>query len=265
MMLPYNKWGIRMTFLKEPLLTGFAIYLLMSVSLRDSLIAFDIQPHQNILDVRINSFTASGVDMEESLRLLRRAEPSKILIGFERLPRREGEEERNISVDLNQTTVGSVLNILCKLDPRYTYETVSQNLINVFPQGSKNDVTNILNIRVKEFNIHDKQSPENIIRCIANFAPELRSYLNHASDEYTVRTGIQIASVGAETRGNMDPQISFELQNATVREILNSIVLYSVKLSREHTYISPVSWKYQFIINPRAPSALGGFPRWDVF
>lgn len=62
----------------------------------------------------------------------------------------------------------------------------------------------------------------------------------------------------------MNPEIDLELENVTVRKILNAIVLYSVKLYGERPGWSPISWKYEFIIDPTAPTGLGGYPRWSA-
>ena len=71
--------------------------------------------------------------------------------------------------------------------------------------------------------------------------------------------------------GNMDPQINLDLENMTVREILNAVVLYSQQLNNQTPpdwtgyKIPPTSWIYEFIIDPAAPTGLGGTPHWKAF
>ena len=69
----------------------------------------------------------------------------------------------------------------------------------------------------------------------------------------------------------MDPQISLDLHSLTVRELLNAVVLYSQQLNNQTpadfagNKIPPASWIYDFIIDPAAPTGLGGTPRWQAF
>jgi len=69
----------------------------------------------------------------------------------------------------------------------------------------------------------------------------------------------------------MDPAIDIHLENITVRQILNAVVLYSVKLRNQtpadsHGYKLPTaSWIYEFTIDPNAPTGLGGTARWAAF
>lgn len=92
---------------------------------------------------------------------MRQEDPSRILIGFEKLPHREGETDESISLELTNTTVGDCLDRLCDVDPRYTYEVVGDGLmINAFPLGAKKDPTDLLNIRVSRFAIHGNYTPE---------------------------------------------------------------------------------------------------------
>jgi hypothetical protein len=65
--------------------------------------------------------------------------------------------------------------------------------------------------------------------------------------------------------GDMDPQISLEFRNVTVREILNAVSLFSADLSRKYSHFAAVSWKYEFVVDPSATTGLGGYPKWDVF
>ena len=76
---------------------------------------------------------------------------------------------------------------------------------------------------------------------------------------------------GAILHGNMDPEVNLNLRNMTVREILNAVVLYSRQRSDQTptdiggNKIPPTSWIYEFVMNPEAPTGLGGIPRWVAF
>ncbi|MEJ5369351.1 MAG: hypothetical protein WHT08_13590 [Bryobacteraceae bacterium] len=51
----------------------------------------------------------------------------------------------------------------------------------------------------------------------------------------------------------------------TVREILNAIVLYTSDHQSAFGFTFPLSWHYEFVLDPAAPTGLGGLPRWDLF
>jgi hypothetical protein len=234
-----------------------AICSLFSVAVTD---ASQGKPKESILDLKIESLKVDNGDMEEALRLLRQKDPYRILIGFEEVPHREGEKGKNISVELTDATVVEILDRLCEADPRYTYEVVSDALINVFPRGAKSDPNNLLNITVQDFEFDGRALPHGLITKIDELAPE--GYARK-----TRKTGRPLGSAGSILSGefSLAPKISLTLQNVTVREILNAIVLYSVKLPPEQLGWAPISWKYEFIIDPDAPTGLGGYPRWSTF
>lgn len=229
---------------------------------------FQTERRESILTVEITSLRIRSGDMEDALRRLRQADPSRILIGFEKIPHREGERDESISLELTNTTVGDCLDRLCEVDPRYTYEVVGGALINVFPWGAKSDANDLLNIKVASFEFYGNELPHNLIIKIGDLAPELREYLRLKAEAYAKKTGKPLGSAGSILSGNAPlPRISLKLQNVTVREILNAVVLYSVKLSHEGQLYGwpPISWKYEFIIDPNAPTGLGGYPRWSTF
>jgi hypothetical protein len=64
--------------------------------------------------------------------------------------------------------------------------------------------------------------------------------------------------------GNMDPDIHLELENLTVRDVLNRLVLHSIPNFQKLRW-DPQGWKHEFIIDPEAATGLGGYPRWNSF
>src|SRR5437867_7407556 len=220
--------------------------------------SFFTEERRPILNLKIDSLIIDKGDMEDALEVLHQKDPSKILIGFEAIPRPERENEKNISLRLTNLTVGEVVSSLCKADPRYAYDVEMGAIINVFPRGAKNDKTNLLNIRVSRFAVYSQDLPGNIILHVDQWAPELRSYLKEKAAEYSRRTGIYPGSAGANMIGDKNPEFHIEVENATVREILNSIALQSASSF-------PTSWKYKFIIDSNASTGLGGYPRWEIF
>ena len=231
------------------------------------------QNGDSILDLKIDSLRVENADMEEALRLLRRKDYTKILIGFEKVPQWwEGKEPKNISLDVTNATVRDILDQLCEADPRYDYEVIDNVLINVFPKEARNYEGNLLNIEIRRFSVHGKHTPRGVVVAIRGYAPELRNYLFQKRSEYYARKGVTPPGVpghGFSSRG-MSPQFDLELENMTVREILNAVVLYSLKLYRERPpnpngwRPPPTSWIYKFTLKPDDPTGLEGIPRWDT-
>ncbi|MGH9862042.1 MAG: hypothetical protein ACRD35_01315 [Candidatus Acidiferrales bacterium] len=225
---------------------------------------------ETVLGFRLTSFSVKGVGMEEALRELRRKDYTKVLIGFEKIPHRQREEENRISVGEANTSVGEVLERLCEADPRYTYEVIDGILINVLPRGAKNERNNLLNMLISRFSVHGAYTSGGVIQSVAEFSPELRKYLREKEHEYYAAKGIFPGSPGVMSRGNMTPQFHLDLENKTVRQVLNDVVLYSLLLYRESSPDAtgwkppPTSWIYEFVVDPDAATGLGGVPRWDT-
>lgn len=126
--------------------------------------------------------------------------------------------------------MGKILYALCKQDPRYTYESIEAVLVHVHPQRGASDPFGLLDIRVSQFTAKGKIAPAAVIYRISEFTPELASFLRAKRDQYHTKQGAATGSPGAIVTGNMDPQIQVELQDMTVREILNNLVLIAFVL-----------------------------------
>ena len=224
-----------------------------------------------VLLQRVESFLIENGTMEEGLRALRRTNPTRILIGFEKVAHRQNEKEKTVSLSLSRAPVEEILNGLCRQDPRYTYEIVSSLLIHVYPKNGR-DTAGLLSLRVSSFLIDDKMPPAAVIQRIGELTPELVSYMSNKRAEYYAQHALSPpGSPGAILRGNIAPQIHIDLRDVTVREILNAVVLYSQQLNEQTppdwtgNKIPPTSWIYDFLIDPAAPSGLGGTPHWEAF
>lgn len=249
--------------------------MLILVSVASLVRASEIREEDSdsILRFKVDSLKVENADMEEALRLLRRKDYTKILIGFEKVPQWwEGKEPKNITLEVASATVEDILTQLCEADPRYAYEVVDNVLINVFPKEARNYEGNLLNTAIQRFSAYGKHTPGGIIVAIREYAPELRDYLWQKRSEYYARKGVTPPGVpghGFRSSG-MSPQFDLELENMTVREILNAVVLYSLKLYRERPpdptgwRPPPTSWMYEFTLKPDDPTGLEGIPRWDT-
>ena len=240
-----------------------------------------VQPHQensrnvftdvSVLSEIVESFQVQDSTMEEALRTLRQYDFARILIGFEKIVHREGEKTESLSLSTNSATVGQILEQLCQQSKQYQYEVIQGGIIYVHPAHADSDPLGLLNIKITDFSVEGKMAPAAIILRIGELAPELASYLNAKESEYYSRRGLVLGFPGAILHGNMDPEVNLHLQNMTVRAILHAIVLYSRQLSDQTpadiggNKIPPTSWIYEFVLNPEAPTGLGGIPRWVAF
>ncbi len=225
---------------------------------------------ETVLDVRIEAFRVSDQNMFGALRALRSTNPSRILIGFESIPARRDEEQYRISLELTDKSVKYVLHQLIQRDPRYTYELTGSQLVNIYPKNAKEDPDDLLNIRVETFVVDDEMWPHDAVHRISIYAAELREFLARKRGEHLERlmkAGVMPpGSAGASMSGNAPkPRMTLELKDVTVREILNSIALYTAAHAKEIPGGNPVSWHYDFILDPHADTGLGGYPLWSTF
>ncbi len=219
-----------------------------------------------ISSVEVKSFAIKEADMQEALRTLRADDVTRIVIGFERILHREGEEDKRISLELRNTTVGEILRRLCEADRRYEYEVVNGQVVEIRPKGAKNHPNDLLNIRIREYSVDRNQLPDGAIVLINQDAPELREFLRCKAAEWIRKTGKYPGYPGSNLSGNMPlPGFRMHLRNVTVREILDAIALYSVRLFKEGKTYGPVGWEYDFVIDPDAPTGVGGTPKWSAF
>jgi hypothetical protein len=223
------------------------------------------------LSLPVDSFSVNEADMEEALRLLRRKDYSRILIGFEKVSGKPNTKEDNsITLELKDTHIADVLNALCQADPRYTYQVIQGVLINVFPKGSMEDSHNLLNRPVGRFSVHGDYPAQGVIKGIGDLVPELRAHLREKREEYFAKKGIVPGSPGAIGTGNMPSEFHLKFEGGTVRDVLNAVVLHSLRRYQDATpdptgwRTPPTSWKYEFTIDPDAPTGLGGIPSWDT-
>jgi hypothetical protein len=116
---------------------------------------------------------------------------------------------------------------------RYTYEVINGRLIHVFPQNTKDDPENLLNVRVKSLNISDVEY-DAFVRYLPLQIPELQNESLRRSRAGGV-IGKILASVGVR-------KIHLHLKDVTVREILNEAARYTERYSGQE--FSPTGWIY---------------------
>jgi hypothetical protein len=230
-----------------------------------------IPQESSVLSDPVKSFQVENSTIEDALRTLRQKDFARILIGFQKVARSRSEKVQPLSLSLSNATVGQILDQLCQQSGEYTYGLIDSTIIHVRPAHAKSDPSGLLDLRISEFLAKGTMLPAALIVRIADLAPELTSYMGAKKSEYYAGRSAMPVSPGAIGQGNMDPKINLDLKNMTVREILNAIVLYSVQLRNQtpadsHGYKLPTaSWLYEFVVDPTAPTGLGGTPRWIAF
>ncbi len=223
---------------------------------------------ESVLELKVDSLKVDKADMEHALRLLRDKDPSRILIGFEKVPHKDGPAENNISLQVAGATVGEILKLLCRADPRYRYVVVKGSIINLFPGKAASDPYRLMDLKIQSFDFDGPAFPHFLIEKINDYAPELREFLWTKAQEWAARSGKSVGYPGVISTGNMPPpKITIRLRNVTVRNALNALSLYSLTMFRQGELLgwSPTGWKYEFVIDPKAATGLGGYPRWSTF
>ena len=222
--------------------------------------------NSSVLGLPVAKFDIEQSDMMSALKALREKDYHRILIGFETVGEPKSESAL-ISLHVENETVGGILQHLCREDPRYAFEVVGESrMVNVYFISARNDPANLLNIRVSDFVVNERVFPQTLITGIAQYAPELREYLDRRQREYWMRTGKPGGSPGSILSGDASkPMVTIHLKEATVREILNAITLYTSDHAVQLGLRFPVGWSYRFVPDPTATNGLDGRPKWDIF
>jgi hypothetical protein len=198
---------------------------------------------QSFLDLKIDKFVIQQASVEEALAKLHLY---GVLVCLEKVPRSRGSEEKLISLDLREVSIGNILDEIVKADPRYEWEYVELStgcsLINVLPKGAKENPKNLLNTKVAIFEINNLNAEEAVSN-IYDLSPELQQRIKYAGRAGSTLTGVPAAS------DHKRRKISLLLENMTVRQILNELICMS---SNNRT-----GWLFEFIIDQSYPS--GGY------
>ncbi|MBI1746219.1 MAG: hypothetical protein HYR55_06490 [Acidobacteria bacterium] len=187
---------------------------------------------QDFLNLILPEFKIEQGTMEESLKKLR---AYGIQVCFEKVLRTNLEErEITFSLQLKNVSVKAVLDALIAADPRYYWERyhklvmglATTNLINVLPVRGKEAPDNLMNIRIKKFEVKEKE-PIKIIHEIGELAPELAKRFREIYPGG--KAGEEPGKVfgGPADLKIREYQINLRLDDVTVREILNEVALIS--------------------------------------
>jgi hypothetical protein len=143
------------------------------------------------------------------------AQDGYVLYGIEVHSRSDTEPEPVVKLALKETpTLGEALRRIFDQVPGYRFETVSEHLINVYPEGAKDDAGDVLNTLISEFSVSE-EPPGNVQTHPEDFMPELRKRLMPGAADVSPPFGRGLRSAG--------PGITLHLSGRTVREILNAV------------------------------------------
>jgi hypothetical protein len=172
-----------------------------------------------------------------------------VLFGVE-LRLKDGKEP-TVNVNLKPgSTLGDGVRQVLQQAPGYTFEIVSEHLINIYPVGANQDPGDLLNLRVPRFDAVNAQ-PGDILTHPEMFIPELEARLvRRRPGEPSGVCGTFLPGVGPAT---------LHLRGVTVRQILNAATKATEKFPAERP---PLGWACTFKADPTLPA--GGVYTWDV-
>jgi len=203
------------------------------------------------LGLKVPSYDVQGVSIIEALRQLKASVGERTLILTLEVVPFEQEPEKNLTLALTNSTVKEVLDRITSLDRRYTYRIALGEVIHVFPCGGENDPNDLLNTKVKAFTTSGVPY-DRLLQYPQHYIPELGAEILRRSRAGGFAVS-ELSSTGV-------PGVTVEVQDATVRDILNRISHEAAKLSGPR--VVPTGWVYTFRVDKPVP--LGGHPRWEL-
>lgn len=222
------------------------------------------------LDRSVAHYDADGLAIEDALARLVGERSRTFVVGFERAGG-AGPKTPRVHIHVQQGTVGEVLRAICSQDARYTFSADDNGVIDVYPVSEGAEARAILNLPLSRVDVSVRGWPDNVFARIAEFAPDLRLYLEARAEEHQRRTqSSPPGSPGVTMTTNVaPPHIEIHLQQTTVRGALNAIAAYTLthSFSKEvpSATIEASGWKFWLQEDADAPTGLGGYPHWSSF
>lgn len=177
-----------------------------------------MRPQSNddeLLDRRVSEFEV--VD-PTSVVLTGLASRSQVPIGMEKVPETNGPA-KTIGVMADGDTIRTILDLVLAKDPQYVWQRAN-SVINVFP---KHDKDPLLETMVARFQVNNVNK-QGAIELLKN-SPEVKTVLTASA----LRENTLHLLPGPD--GDSLPRFSLELENSSVRDILNAIMLASNRTS----------------------------------
>jgi hypothetical protein len=217
---------------------------------------------QGLGSAPIREFVRTGPTAEVIRDLVRSARFEGVyegVVGLEHLD----DSRRSVSVAAVKTDTRSVLRTICQQDPSYRIvETDSPDVVNILAADSQAPGHDVLEFRIPTLDIESDDSADRLIGGLPDYSPVL---WQHLKEVYLRGGGVDTRQSGAT--GGLDgigkhPHYSIHLTKASVREVLNAIVLQSFRMYQaigvdprlvstpDQLRVTPVGWEYRFL-DPR--------------
>lgn len=208
----------------------------------------------SILEATIRAGAVREALLPQVLQVIHaRAEGKTVLFGLEMTPS-DGKDQKRYTFRWGTATLREVLDKLVEQDPRYTYDLAAPNVVHIYPLSARADPEDLLNIRVKHFRV-ESEDYSVVLSSIRFYVPELDQEIrSRQGQDLALGSGV----AGTVLRPLDAPKFSLELQDVTVREILNRVLQESLP-AQAHPGV-PAGWIYQFKIDESLPG--GGYPSW---
>ena len=131
--------------------------------------------------------------------------------------------------------LGSTLREILRQLSNYEMRVVSAHLVEILPKGVRDDPTDLINLRVADFSVTNMLAAS-ILAHPGRFIPELQARL--APKRQATTDGVE-SYIGVFPVGG--PRITLQLQNVTIREILDRV---SEETERPPPGQRPLGWVY---------------------
>jgi hypothetical protein len=220
-------------------------------------------PFESPLEISLEEFSATNVSMREALQHLREKDRRRILIGFEELP--DGDS-KPLTVNMMKATVSAILQALCDQDPRYIFtNSYNKEVINVFPALQDEYSINLMGSKRFSVDIDVNEYPQNIIRFLDRFIPELSITTSQGSGLPSTETPETTRIYSLSNTHLIRPRIQLKMEEVSLRQILNEIVMYSKRNMEELDFSFPLSWRYQPRVDRSKQGDVFQRPTWALF
>jgi hypothetical protein len=161
-----------------------------------------------------------------------RSRENPVLFGAEVFTQHGQEPLVSVHIPGHSTLREALTYVLATL-PAYAFEAAAPQLINVFPRAASGDTTDLLNLRIPQFDLTNVP-PGNVLNNPARYIPELRTALTH---------GVPRSCEIGPGLSDKAPGVDVRVKNSTLRGILNAVSEASIGGAQNHRGAA-LGWKY---------------------
>lgn len=177
-----------------------------------------------------------------------------VLFGVEM--REKGGKEPTVDLNVAEgATLGEALLDVLRQMPGYKMQVISDHMIDIYPQGARDDPKDALNLHVKKFDFVDDR-PSTLLGYPQAYIAELAKLLVQRSKG----PPYPVEYPGFMLINGLEPRATLQLQNVTVRQILNAASEAAQAFPADHP---PLCWSSTF--HADSAWAVGGTYSWRAF